>query len=140
MLFRSMSPYQQAVTDVAKAGALRDYQVQQTMRQANAAKAGAYGGSRQAIENAEAQRNLNTQLQGIEAQGQQNAYNQALASINQQQQLGLSGLQGAQQGLGTALSGGQLGLSGIGQAISGQNAAMQGQQIDRKSTRLNSSH
>ena len=124
-----MSPYQQAVTDVAKAGALRDYQVQQTMRQANAAKAGAYGGSRQAIENAEAQRNLNTQLQGIEAQGQQNAYNQALASINQQQQLGLSGLQGAQQGLGTALSGGQLGLSGIGQAISGQNAAMQGQQI-----------
>jgi len=124
-----MSPYQQAVTDVAKQGALRDFQVGQTYRQSQAAKSGAYGGARQAIENAEAQRNLNTQLQALQTQGSQNAYNQAMANIGQQQQLGLSGLQGAQQGLGTALSGGQLGLSGLAQAISGQNAAMQGQQV-----------
>ena len=124
-----MSPYQQNVTDVQKAAALRDFQQAQTMRQANAARSGAYGGARQAIENAEAQRNLNSQLQAMEAQGQQNAYAQALANIGQQQTLGLSGLQGAQQGLGTALQGGQLGLSGLAQAISGQNAAMQGQQV-----------
>ena len=60
---------------------------------------------------------------------QQNAYAQALANIAQQQNLGLQGLSGAQQGLGTALQGGQLGLSGLAQAISGQNAAMQGQQV-----------
>lgn len=124
-----MSPYQQAVTDVAKQGALRDFQVAQQMRQSQAAKSGAYGGARQAIENAEAQRNLNTQLQALQTQGSQNAYNQALANIAQQQQLGLTGLQGAQSGLGTALQGGQLGLSGLAQAISGQNAAMQGQQV-----------
>ena len=124
-----MSPYQQAVIDVQKVAALREFQTGQQMRQANAARSGAYGGARQAIENAEAQRNLNSQLQAMEAQGQQNAYAQALANIGQQQTLGLSGLQGAQQGLGTALQGGQLGLSGLAQAISGQNAAMQGQQV-----------
>lgn len=123
-----MNPYQQAVTDVQKASALRDFEVAQQMRQANAAKAGAYGGGRQAIENAEAQRNLNTQLQSIEAQGLQNAYAQALANIGTQQQYGLQGLNAAQTGLGTALQGGQLGLSGLAQAISGQNAAMQGAQ------------
>jgi len=123
-----MSPYQQAVTDVAKQGALRDFQVGQTYRQSQAAKSGAYGGARQAIENAEAQRNLNTQLQALQTQGSQNAYNQAIANIGQQQQLGLSGLQGAQTGLNTALSGGQLGLSGLAQAISGQNTAIQGAQ------------
>ena len=106
-----MSPYQQNVTDVQKAAALREFQTGQQIRQANAARSGAYGGARQAIENAEAQRNLNSQLQAMEAQGQQNAYNQALANIAQQQNFGLSGLQGAQQGLGTALQGGQLGLS-----------------------------
>ena len=124
-----MNPYQKAVTDIQKAGALRDFQVGQQVRQANAARSGAYGGARQAIENAEAQRNLNTQLQGIEATGLQNAYIQALANIGQQQQYSLQGLNAAQTGLGTALSGGQLGLSGLAQAISGQNAAMQGSQV-----------
>ena len=124
-----MNPYQQNVTDLQKAAALREFQVGQQARQANAARSGAYGGARQAIENAEAQRNLNTQLQGIEAQGQQNAYTQALANIAQQQNLGLQGLSNAQSGLNTALQGGQLGLSGLAQAISGQNAAMQGQQV-----------
>lgn len=121
-----MSPYQQAVTDQAKQAAMRDFQVGQTYRQGNAARSGAYGGARQAIENAEAQRNLNTQLQALDVQGRQNAYNQAIANIGQGTQYGLSGLQGAQTGLNTALSGGQLGLSGIGQAISGQQAGLQG--------------
>jgi len=132
-----MSPYQQAVTDVAKQGALRDFQVGQTYRQSNAAKSGAYGGARQAIENAEAQRNLNTQLQSLQVQGQQNAYNQAIQNMGQGTQYGLSGLQGAQTGLNTALSGGQLGLSGIGQAIAGQQAGISGagmglQGVDRQ--------
>lgn len=132
-----MSPYQQAVTDQAKQSAMRDFQVGQTYRQSNAAKSGAYGGARQAIENAEAQRNLNTQLQGLDVQGRQNAYNQAIQNIGQGAQYGLSGLQGAQTGLNTALSGGQLGLSGIGQAIAGQQAGVQGagaglQGVDRQ--------
>jgi len=130
-----MSPYQQAVTDVAKAGALRDFQVAQTMRQGNAARAGAFGGGRQAIENAEAQRNLNTQLQNLDVQGQQSAYNAAMQNIQNQAQYKLSGLQGAQQGVQNAISGQQLGLSGLGAAnqayqtgITGANLGLQGVQ------------
>jgi hypothetical protein len=123
-----MSPYQQAVTDVAKTGALRDYQIGQTYRQANAARVGAYGGGRQAIENAEAQRNLNTQLQNLDVQGQQSAYNAAMQNIQNQAQQRLQGLQGAQQGLGTTLSAGQLGLAGTAQGLQATQAAQQGVQ------------
>jgi hypothetical protein len=121
-----MSPYQQAVTDTQIAAAQRQADVARQARRTMATKMGAYGGGRQAIEEAEANRALQTQLDAIQAQGLQNAYQQAQQNINQRAALGLQGLSGAQAGLGTALQGGQLGLSGIGQAIAGQQAGMQG--------------
>jgi hypothetical protein len=121
-----MSPYQQAVTQQAVDAAYRNADIQRTGRQATAAKAGAYGGSRQAIENAEAERALNTQLQSIEAQGLQSAYDKAMQSMQYGTSLGVQGLGGAQSGLGTALQGGQLGLSGIGTALQGLQGGMQG--------------
>jgi len=121
-----MNPYQQAVTDTAKAGAIRDYQLAQVGRQANAAKAGAYGGSRQAIENAEAQRNLATQLSGIQTQGLQDAYKNAIANQQFQSTQGLAGLNAAQQGLGNVLSAGNLGLAGTAQGMAGQQAGLAG--------------
>lgn len=121
-----MSPYQQAVTDVQMEGARRQSDITRQQRQAQFAKAGAYGGARQAIEEAEAQRALGSQLQNIQATGLQNAYQQAQQNIAQRAQLELQGLSGAQQGLGTALQGGQLGLSGIGQAMAGQQAGLAG--------------
>ena len=90
-----MSPYLQNVVDYQKSQALRDFQIAQPMRQAQAVAKGAFGGSRQAIENAEAQRNLNTQLQGIEAQGAQSAFQNAQAQQQFRANLGLQGLQGA---------------------------------------------
>ena len=69
-----MSPYQQQVTDYQKSQALRDYNIAQQARKAQAIGAGAFGGSRQAIAESEAQRNLQSQLQGIEATGRQNAF------------------------------------------------------------------
>jgi hypothetical protein len=65
-------------------------------------------------------------MDAARAQGLQQAYQQAKANIGQRAQLGLQGLQGAQQGLGTALQGGQLGLSGIGTALQGLQGGMQG--------------
>jgi hypothetical protein len=121
-----MSPYQEAVTDVQLQGLQRQADIAAQGRKAAAARAGAYGGSRQAIENAEANRALATQMDAVRAQGLQQAYQQAQANINQRAQLGLQGLQGAQAGLGTALQGGQLGLSGIGTAMQGQQAGLQG--------------
>ena len=123
-----MSPYQQAVTDIQLQGAQRQADIAATGRQANAARAGAFGGSRQAIENAEANRALATQMDTIRATGQQAAYDKAIQAMQYGSNLGLQGLSGAQSGLGTALQGGQLGLSGLGTAMQGQQAGLQGLQ------------
>jgi len=121
-----MSPYQQNVTDIQLEGLQRQADIARTQRGAQAAKAGAYGGSRQAIENAEANRALASQMDAVRAQGLQQAYQQAQQNLQYGSNLGLQGLQGAQQGLGTALQGGQLGLSGIGTALQGLQGGMQG--------------
>jgi len=121
-----MNPYQSAVTDVQIQGAQRQADIAAQGRKAAAARAGAFGGARQAIENAEANRALASQMDAIRAQGQQTAYDKAVQAMQYGSNLGLQGLQGAQQGLGTALQGGQLGLSGIGTAMQGQQAGMQG--------------
>ena len=95
-----MSPYMQNAVDVEKMAAARDFQIAQPVRQAMATRAGAFGGSRQAIENAEAQRGLMSRLGEIQAKGTQQAFQNA----QQQQQfganLGLQGLQGAAQSAG----------------------------------------
>ena len=121
-----MSPYQQNVVDQQVEAARRQADISRTQRSSQAARAGAFGGARQAIENAEADRALQSQLANIQAQGSQAAYDKAIQSMQYGANLGLQGLGGAQSGLGTALQGGQLGLSGIGQALAGQQAAMQG--------------
>jgi len=121
-----MNPYQSAVTDVQLASAQRQADIAAQGRKAAAARAGAFGGSRQAIENAEANRALATQQDMIRAQGQQAAYDKAVQAMQYGSNLGLQGLGGAQSGLGTALQGGQLGLSGIGQALAGQQGALSG--------------
>lgn len=121
-----MSPYQQNVTDLQVQAAQRQADIARTQRSSQAARAGAFGGARQAIENAEAERALQSQLQGIQAQGLQSAYDQAVKNIQAGMGYELQGVGTAQQGLGTALQGGQLGLSGIGQAMQGQQLGISG--------------
>ena len=72
-----MNPYQQAVTDVAKQGAMRDYQSGMNTLKAQAAQRGAFGGSRQAIAETEMMRNLGSQLSNIQMQGSAQAYDKA---------------------------------------------------------------
>ena len=124
-----MSPYQQAVTDVQMDAARRQADITRQQRNAQATRAGAFGGSRQAIEEAEAQRALGSQLQNIQATGLQNAFQQAQQNINQRAQLELQGLTGAQQGLAGAQAGyglaGQMG-SALGQLGTQQLGAQQG--------------
>jgi hypothetical protein len=121
-----MSPYQQNVIDLQKQSAIRENAIRQTELGSQAARAGAFGGGRQAIQRAEAERALQSTLANIEAQGLQSAYDKAIQSMQYGTGQGLQGLQAAQSGLGTALQGGQLGLSGIGQAIAGQQAGLSG--------------
>ena len=122
-----MSPYMQNVVNLQKQAAVEDYQQNiMPQLQAQAVRSGAFGGSRDAVQRAMAQRNLAAQLQNIQATGTQKAFEDAQRAQQFGVTTGLQGLQGAQAGLGTTLQGGQLGLSGIGQAIAGQQAGMQG--------------
>jgi len=121
-----MNPYTQNVLDVQNKELQRQSDIAGAQRGAQAARAGAFGGSRQAIENAEANRALAVMKNANQAQALQQAYQQAQAQQQFGANLNLQGLAGAQQGLGTALSGGQLGLSGLGTALQGQQGALSG--------------
>jgi hypothetical protein len=138
-----MSPYMQNVVDFQKQSALRDYQVAQPMRQAQAVSKGAFGGSRQAIVDAEAQRNLNTQLQGITATGSQKAFEDAQRQQQFGAQLGLQGIQAGLQGFGqmgqSASTLGQLGGAQLGaqRDIIGLQNTMGAQQQSLEQQKIN---
>lgn len=143
-----MSPYIQNVLDVNKAAANREFDTQQGARNAAAVRAGAFGGSRQAIAEEEARRNLNQDLQKIQATGMQSAYDTALNALNQQRGANIDvakanqgslldtqktaaqqmldaqrmGIDSRSQGISAALNA----ASTLGNLGSGQNAAMQG--------------
>jgi len=121
-----MSPYMQNVVDYQKSQALRDYMIGQPMRRAQAVGAGAFGGSRQAIAEAEAERNLMSQLQGIQATGTQKAFEDAQRQQQFGANLGLQGLQAGYGGLGLGMQGAGMGLQGLGTALQGQQARMAG--------------
>jgi hypothetical protein len=129
-----MSPYMQNVVEFQQREAQRQADIAATARGQKYARAGAFGGARQAIENAEAQRNLATQLGGIQAQGLQSAYQQAQQQFNQEQAQRQAAVQLAEQsrqygaglglqGLQTALQGSQQ-LGTLGQTQFGQNLAL----------------
>ena len=121
-----MSPYMQNVVDYQKTQAARDYQIAQQARQAGAVAKGAFGGSRQAIMDSEAQRNLMSQLQGIEGMGAQEAFKNAQAQQQFGANLGLQGLQAGYQGTGMGIQGAGMGLQGLGTAMQGQEAGLRG--------------
>ena len=103
-----MSPYMQNVVDVQNEAAQRQADMARNQRNAQATKAGAFGGSRQAIENAEANRSLQSLMNNNQLQGQQAAYQGALQNMQYGAGLGMQGLNTAQQGYGMA---GQAGAS-----------------------------
>jgi len=99
-----MSPYMQQVVENQQREAKRKADIESTTRHAGAVQAGAFGGSRQAIMDAEAARNLATQMGDIQAQGLQNAYTNAQQQFNAEQGYGLQG-QIANQGAGVTVGG-----------------------------------
>jgi hypothetical protein len=92
-----MSPYMQSVVDIQKREAARQSGIQGTQQQAQAVGAGAFGGSRDAIQRAERERNLSQQMGDIQAQGSQAAYQQAQQQFNAEQQARLAAQQANQQ-------------------------------------------
>ena len=81
-----MNPYLQAALDPQLAEARRQSQITQTQNAGKLTGAGAYGGGRQAIMDAETQRNLATNLADITGKGYMNAYDKAMQQFNTEQQ------------------------------------------------------
>ena len=114
-----MNPFLRNVTDIEKREAQRAADIQRQQLDARAAQAGAFGGSRAAILEAERQRNLNQQLGDIESRGRLAAFQDPQNRL--QQQFGREAGTAAQLGaLGSAIPAQafkELGaLSGIGAA------------------------
>lgn len=124
-----MSPYMQNVLEQQKRAAVQDYARQIPGLRAAAVRAGARGGTREALLQSEAQRNLQQQLQGIEATGRQSAFQQA------QQQFGAdraAAMQAALANQQAGLTTGQQNLAaqlGIQQLGAGQR--LQAQQLNQ---------
>lgn len=111
-----MSPYQQMVTDVAKQEAVRDYQKGQVGANLAAARQGTYGGARNILAQTEAQRNLQTQLQGIQSRGLQEAFTNAQTQYERDRAAAMAA---GQQNLQALLGVQQL---GAGQSVEAQKA------------------
>jgi hypothetical protein len=143
-----MSPYQQGVTDIEKREAARQSAIAAQGERAKFAQAGAFGGARQAIVEAERGRNLAQQMGDIESRGLQGAYDRALAQRAQEAQLGMTAQQateagrqfgaerGAQFGLEAQKAGeasrqfgAQYGMQGLGQLLEARKATEQARQF-----------
>jgi hypothetical protein len=121
-----MNPYQQQVIDEAIKQINRQGQMSRQNLQGQATRAGAFGGSRQGVQDAELERALSQQRNAAIVGGLSQGYNQASAQAQQafeQAQLGQGGA-----GLQGSLSGQLAGLSGMYGNIAGQQANISGQQ------------
>jgi hypothetical protein len=129
-----MSPYMQNVVERQQQDAQRQSQIAGQAQQAQAARSGAFGGSGDYLMRGQAAGNLARQKGDIQAQGLQNAYQQAMQQFNQSQAQNLAGQQlNAQQqqfGAGLGLQGLQTAnqaasnLANIGQTQYGQNLGL----------------
>ena len=138
-----MDPYMQQVLDVERSKALEAYGQGRAQTAAEAVKAGAFGGGRFGVREAEAQRGLESQLAEIEAKGMQQAYQQAReqfateeAARQQAAQMGLTAQQQselarqqqeslAQQAAGMTESSQQFAANMAQQVLTSQEAANQ---------------
>ena len=124
-----MSPYQQAVIDIQKREALRDAEKLQQQIGASAVGTGAFGGSRQALQESELARQTGQRLADIQAVGSQQAYQQAMNQLASDRAASLAA---GQQFAGLGAQQQQLGLAGLGalETVGGTQQAQQQRAFD----------
>jgi hypothetical protein len=143
-----MSPFMEQALEPQLREAQRSSEMQRNVNQAQAVGQGAFGGSRQAIIEAERQRNLGTQMGDIRARGLQSAYEQAQNQFNQDaarrlqaqqlnQQAGLTvGGQNLQSLLGVQQLGAQTGMQS---QLANQQAFQNARQLAEQSRQFGGS-
>jgi hypothetical protein len=136
-----MDPYMQNVVDVEKRRAMEDYGMARSGRNARAVQAGAFGGSRQGIQEGLAERDLLERQDAIQARGLSNAYTGAQGMFEADRAARMSteqarAAEAARVQSGTAgemarVQSGQAGELGRTQGINiGEAARVQGAQAD----------
>ena len=121
-----MDPYMQNVVGIQQREAQRAADIAGTQRGAQAVGSGAFGGSRQAIMDAEAARNLAQQKGDIQARGLQSAFQNAQQQFNAEQAAALQAqLANQQTGLTAQQLGEQSRQFGAGQGMTAAQAAAQ---------------
>ena len=121
-----MNPYQQNVIDIAKREAMRGSEIQADQIASKAAQSGGLGGYREAIMQAERERNLGQRLDDIQAKGSQAAYNQAVQQLARERGLGLKESALMEQ-LGQSQE--KLRLAGVGVDQAGAKIGLAGSQL-----------
>jgi hypothetical protein len=120
-----MSPYMENVVNVQQQKAQRQADIANQAMNAKFAQSGGFGGGRQGIAQSQAAADLMRQKQDIQSTGLQNAFQNAQQAQQFGSNLGLQGMQGAQQGLNNVLGA----YDSLGRA--GANVAnIGGQQLD----------
>jgi hypothetical protein len=119
---RYMSPYMEGVIDVQKRRAREDYLKSMPQQAATAIGAGAFGGSREGVQRAEAQSDYLDRLSDIEATGRQQAFDRAsqLFEADRRAEMGLDQTRAAERRQAE-----QLGLGAAGQ-LAGQAGRLAG--------------
>jgi hypothetical protein len=127
---RYMSPYMEGVIDVQKRRATEDYLKSMPQQAATAIGAGAFGGSREGVQRAEAQSDYLDRLGDIEATGRQQAFDRAsqLFEADRRAEMGLDQTRAAERRQAE-----QLGLGAAGQLAgqAGQLAGFGGQEFSQ---------
>lgn len=126
-----MSPYLQASLEPQLAEARRQAEISRVQDMSRLTQAGGYGGSRQAIMEAEGQRNLQQNLAGITGKGYQTAYEQALGQFNLEQQRQKEAQEMANQyGIGVLQK--QAELGGVQRGIAAEDIAARKSQFEEE--------
>jgi len=124
-----MNPYLQTSLQPQLDEARRQSQITQTQNAAKMTQAGAFGGGRQAILDAETQRNLGTNLAGITGQGYNTAYGNAMNQFNADQARKIQEAQlGAQYGSAAQQATEQSKQYGAGYGLQGLQTGLQAAQ------------
>ena len=121
-----MSPYMQNVVNQQIGAANRQYDITGSQEMANASRANAFGGSREALMAAENERARNTAIGDIQAKGLQSAFTEAQ---NQQQfgaNLGIQGLNAGTNAMQAGIQGAQTGIQGVGAQTAASNMQLAG--------------
>ena len=134
-----MNPYLQAALNPQLEEARRQSQITAQQNAAKMTGAGAFGGSRQAILDAENQRNLGTNMSKITGEGYNTAYDKAMQQFNADQQRKMQegqfgatyGLDALRTGIQGAQTQGQLGTQQSQADIANINAKLAGGNIER---------